>query len=78
MVTLKADDGMYMDTHVVAIRVTDEDEMTPEGSLLDRYDTNNNNEFDKNEVIAAIRDYLRDGDPSKVQVVEIIRQYLRG
>ena len=43
MVTVRADDGTYMDTVNVTIRVTDEDDTDgtlPGGSLLDRYDAN--------------------------------------
>ena len=79
MVTLKVDDGTYTDTHDVTIRVTDVDEMVvvPVDSLLDTYDTNRNGEYDKDEVIAAIRDYLDEGAPSKAQIIEIIKLYLR-
>ena len=79
MVTLRADDGTYMDTHVVLIRVTDVDEMGPDGSLLERYDANENGEYDRPEVIAAIRDFLRgDTQITRPQVIGIIRLYLRG
>ena len=65
-----------MDTHVVLIRVTDVDEMTPEGSLLDRYDTNDNDRIDKNEVLTAISDYFNQvGGLTKPEVLEIIRLY---
>ena len=81
MVTLMADDGMYMDTHVVAIRVTDVDEMVVvdpwQISLLDTYDTNDKNgEYDRPEVIAAIREFLRgDTQITRAQVIEIIRTF---
>ena len=81
MVTLKADDGMYMDTHVVLIRVTDEDETTPGDSLLERYDDDRSGRIDRNEVIAAIDDYLfgvGDEKLTRPQVIEVIDLYLFG
>ena len=78
MVTVKADDGTYMVNHDVTITVTDVDEMHIGGSLLDRYDANDNGQVDKPEVIAAIRDYLRNEQITKSEVIEIIRLYLRG
>ena len=45
----------------VTIRVTDEDEMDgtlPGDSLLDRYDKNNNDQIDENELIEAITHYI--------------------
>ena len=48
-------------------------------SLVDRYDTNGNKMIDKNEVIAAINDYLfGEGDEaiSKAEVIRLINLYL--
>ena len=49
--------------------------------LVDRYDTNNNGTIEKNEVIAAINDYLfGEGDQaiSKAEVIKLINDYLFG
>ena len=49
--------------------------------LVGRYDDNNNGTIEKNEVIAAINDYLFDeGDEaiSKAEVIELINLYLFG
>ena len=46
--------------------------------LVAKYDANNNGKIDKPEVIAAIRDYLRDGTISKADVIKLIRMYIRG
>ena len=74
-VTIKVSDGTDSDTVVVTITVTDVVEEGP--SLLEMYDANDNNRIDKDEVIAAIRDYLDEGAPSKAQIIEIIKLYLR-
>jgi hypothetical protein len=46
----------------------------------DRYDAagNGNGEIERSEVVAAIRDYFRTrgADPTKIQVIEVIRLYL--
>ena len=50
-------------------------------ALLNRYDTNNNDQIDKGEVIEAINDYLfgvGDEQLTKEQVIEIINLYLFG
>ena len=50
-------------------------------ALLDRYDTNNNDQIDKGEVIEAIDDYLfgvGDDQLTKEQVLELINLYLFG
>ena len=46
--------------------------------LVAKYDANNNGKIDKPEVIAAIRDYVRDGTISKADVIKLIRMYIRG
>ena len=83
MVTLTARDGTYTATpRNVVVTVTDvEDTTTPvtDGTLLDRFDTDNDNDMiDKVDVTQVIRDYLfGDGvDPSKADVVAVIRHYL--
>ena len=48
-------------------------------SLADRYDANDNGMVDKEEVIAAINDYLfPEGDEAltKAEVIELINAYL--
>ena len=55
--------------------------MTNVDSLVARYDTNNNGQIEKNEVVKAINDYLfgvGDEQITKAQVIEIINRYLFG
>ncbi len=83
MVTIMADDGTYMNTRNVAVTVTDVDEpVTPKpGTLLERYDANNNDTIEKGEVLKAINDYLfGEGDEaiSKPDVLRLINLYLFG
>ena len=47
-------------------------------NLLTRYDANENGVIDKDEVIAAIRDYLFNNLLTRDEVIEIIRLYLFG
>ena len=75
MVTVRAGAA----TLAVAVTVTDEDDSAVDDTLLDTYDTNENGEYDRPEVIAAIRDFLRgDTQITRQQVIGIIRLYLRG
>ena len=80
MVTVKADDGTYMAMRDVVVTVTDVVEMPTiiGGTLLERFDADVSGEIDKDEVTKVIRDYLfGDGvDPSKADVVAVIRLYL--
>ena len=81
MVTVKADDGTYMNTRNVAVTVTDVDEMVTGGDLVDRYDANGSGEIEKTEVLKAINDYLfGEGDDaiSKPEVLRLINIYLFG
>ena len=83
MVTVKADDGTYTDTHDVTITVTgmDENVVQPAQTLLERYDTDKSNGIDQDEVIKAINDYLfGEGDDaiSQDQVIDVINLYLFG
>ena len=69
------------DDHAVTVTVTDVDETVPGGqTIADRYDANNNNVTEKDEVIAAINDYLDGGSnaPSKADVISLINRYLDG
>ena len=72
------------DSRVYTVEVSRSEPATPgisEQSLEDRYDTNNNGTIQKNEVIAAINDYLfGEGDEaiSKAEVIELINAYLFG
>ena len=75
MVTIEADDGTYMDSLDVTVTVTDVDEAV--GSLLDRYDTNNNDQIDVDELREAIAHYIS-GDIDVDDVREIIRLYVLG
>ena len=81
MVTVKADDGTYMATRAVTIRVTDVDDTVVEQDLFDRYNTDGDQEISKSEVIEAINDYLfGEGNEAitKEQVITIINLYLFG
>ena len=66
------------------MEVTRSEPATPGTSgqrLEDRYDTNNNGIIEKNEVIAAINDYLfGEGDQAigKSDVIKLINLYLFG
>ena len=79
MVTVRAGAA----TLAVAITVTDEDEMVvvPGDSLLERYDDDRSGRIDRDEVIAAIDDYLfgvGDEKLTRPQVIEVIDLYLFG
>ena len=81
MVTVKADDGTYMATRAVTIRVTDVDDTVVEQDLFDRYNTDGDQEISKSEVIEAINDYLFGEENeaiTKEQVITIINLYLFG
>ena len=78
MVTVKAAYGADMDTHVVTITVTDVDEMAPEMSLLETYDTDGNDQIDKSEALTAVDDYLFERTITKEQALEVINLYLFG
>ena len=74
-VTIKVSDGTDSDTVVVTITVTDLDEEGP--SLLDRYDANDNDQIDVDELREAITHYIL-GDIDVDDVREIIRLYILG
>ena len=83
MVTVKASDadGTDVDTLEVTVTVTDEDDAVVVLDLLDRYDTNDDQEIDKSEVIKAINDYIfGEGDEAitKEQVIFVINLYIFG
>ena len=81
MVTIMADDGTYMNTRDVTVRVTDVDEMVTGDDLVDRYDADNSGMIEKSEVLKAINDYLfGEGDEaiSKTDVLSLINIYLFG
>ena len=83
MVTVKADDGTYMDTHEVTVRITTDVVEMPvtDGTLLERY-AGDDGILQRGEVITAIRDHIRatPSDPnaiSKVDVIKLIRLFIR-
>ena len=81
MVTIMADDGTYMNTRDVTVRVTDVDEMVTGDDLVDRYDADDSGMIEKSEVLEAINDYLfGEGDEaiSKTDVLRLINIYLFG
>ena len=76
MVTVKASYGTDMDTHEVTVTVTDVDEegQADDLCLTGTIPTDNNRRYDRPEVIAAIREFLRgDTQDTRAQVIEIIR-----
>ena len=82
MVTVKAEAGGEMAMQPVTVTVTNVDETTePEpDTLMERYDTNEDGEIQKSEVITAINDYLfgEVGIISKADVIRLINLYLFG
>ncbi len=77
MVTVKADDGTYMNTRDVAVTVTDVDDVVTGDPLVDRFDDNGNGMIDKEEVYKAIDDYLDSvAGISKKDVFDVIDHYL--
>ena len=58
MVTVKADDGTYMNTRNVTVRVTDVDEMVTGDDLVDRYDADKDRWIQLEEARAAVGDYF--------------------
>ena len=92
MMAMMDDDGYYSVSvmegeNTVNVMVTAEDDTTTMTytvtvtvlmeTLLDIYDTNDNNRIDKSEAVAAIRDYIAD-QITKADVVEVIRLYISG
>ena len=59
MVTVKADDGTYTDTHDVTVTVTDVDEEVIAGDpLLDEYDPDGDGTIDKADMRRAVADFF--------------------
>ena len=76
MVTVKADDGTYMDTRDVRVTVTDvEDTPVEPESLLDRYDTNGSGRIDKDELADGVFDYNIEQTLSKDDLADLIFSY---
>ena len=76
MVTVKATSGTDTDTHDVTVTVTGVDDTGFCTDLLDRYDANNNDQIDRDEVIAGINDFLDNTGITRSQVIELINLYL--
>ena len=76
MVTIMADDGTYMNTRDVTVRVTDVDDMITGDDLVDAYDANSDGEIDRAEVGQAVRDFIG-RQIEHDDVVQIIAQYFR-
>ena len=70
-VTVTAEDGETSQNYTVTVTVL------MGSTLLEIYDTNTNDQIDKNEAVAAIRDYIA-GHITKADVVEVIRLYITG
>ena len=81
MVTVEASDGTNMASHEVTVTVTNVDDTIVEQTLLDKYDADDSGRIDREEVIAAIDDYLfgvGDEKLTRPQVIEVIDLYLFG
>ena len=61
-----------MMTYTVTVTVLTESTET----LLERYDVNNNNQIDKDEVLTAIEDFLVHKTTTKEEVLDLILLYL--
>ena len=66
MVTIMADDGTYMNTRDVAVRVRDVDDAEAGDPLLDRYDDNKDGWIQLQEARVAVGDYF--GPPRGVKL----------
>ena len=69
-----ADDGTYMNTRDVTVRVRDVDEVEA-GDPVARYDKNNNGRIDKDELVDAVFDYNVEQTLSKSELVDLIFSY---
>ncbi len=80
MVTVTATRGADSATRDVTVRVTDVEEQGCGDALVDKYDANSNCTIQRGEVIAAINDYLDEGDgaPTRADVIKLINRYLDG
>ena len=77
-VTIQAtDETMNIGTKEVTVTVTDVEEMAPEMSLLETYDTNDNDQIDPLELREAIIHYIG-GDIDSTQLRTLIILYIRG
>ena len=79
-VEVKTEDRETTKTYTITVTRAEASAST-DATLLDRYDTNNNDKIDKGEVIEAINDYLfgtGDDQITKAEVIEIIGLYLFG
>ena len=74
-VSVTAEDGTT--TRIYTVIVIREGSPVPE-SMMDRYDANNDDLIDKDEVFAAIEDYLFNDAITKGEVIEVINLYLFG
>ena len=71
-VTVTAADGTTTMTYTVRVTVLAESTQ----SLLERYDVNNNDQIDKDEVLTAIEDFLVHKTTTKEEVLDLILLYL--
>ena len=77
MVTVNADDGTYMGTRDVTVRVRDVDEATVGDSLLAKYDNNpQNGRIDRDEVLDAIVAFFLNISPElRGEVLDLIVRF---
>ena len=76
-VTVKADDGTDMDTHDVAVTVTDVDESAPSDPLLAKYDNNpQDDRIGREEVLDGIDAFFLDPGPAlREEVLDLIDRF---
>jgi hypothetical protein len=76
-VTVEADDGTYMDTHEVAVRVRDVDEAAPSDPLLAKYDNNpQDDRIGREEVLDGIEAFFLNISPAlREEVLDLIERF---
>ena len=70
MVTIMADDGTYMNTRDVAVRVRDVDEVEAGDSLLARYDDDKDGWIQLKEARVAVGDYFAEPKGEKLSLAD--------
>ena len=73
-VTVTAEDGTTMQTYTVTVTAV----MASTQTLKERYDTNNNDQIDKSEALAAVADFIFNGTLTRAEALEVISLYLFG
>ena len=73
-VTVTAEDGTTIQTYTVTVTAV----MASTQTLKERYDTNNNDQIDKSEALAAVADFIFNGTLTRAEALEVISLYLFG